>query len=326
MSTHSPHHAILASLLDKKQYEACKLAVEETITAEMARPEPGDRELAHLHIFLCRSLYGLHQYKSAGEKADIAVFLAQKLRDDMLLPEAQFRAGVCYGSQGDYPSAIERLTGCIAGGSPKYLAEALYTRAWCYKSMGAYSYAIPDYDAAIGLVEERDAAQTLTYRIGLAWVLILCQEFDRAEQVLSQLSSEPGAEADPELQLQIAHDRAHLDYMTKQGRAALAQALSALRKAGKDYAHVRAHIAVTLIGLAADKEASKDAFTLGVLAKRLAGEAHRSDLDREATRQMRILEHQTGTDCLVQALLEAGQVMPGVINRRRAQSQNWGSR
>jgi tetratricopeptide (TPR) repeat protein len=329
MGAHSPHHAILLSLLDKKQFEACRTTVEDMITDQLNEANPCDSELAQLHIIHCRSLYGLLQYQPAGEKADIAAFLARKLKDNELLGEALYRAGVCFGVHGDQHTAIQRFSGCIETGVTAFRGEAFYSRGYCYVNVGAYSSAVSDYEAALNWAAQHDSSQARKYRINLAWALLLDHRFDRAELVLCEASQEPGASEDRTLQLQISHDRAHMAYLLKQGRTAFHKAMVALRQSGREFPHIRAHIALTLMGLATDHEMPQEAFSLGVLAKRLAGQALRADLDDEASRKMQALELDAGTDCLVKSLCETGQVLRGALNRRKSQrgaTESGGSR
>lgn len=328
------HHAILTSLLKKKQFDACRVNVEEAISALMAPEledeEPSgsysdavqqlrerDRELAFLHIVWCRSIFGLYQFREAGEKADIAAFLARKLNDSELLGEALYRAGVCYSSHGDYPLAIQRLTECIDGGTDTFRGDAYYNRGFAHQSLAGYAQAIPDYEAAIEWTASRKPDLVADSRMNLAWVLILCHEFDRAEQVLKQLANEPGADADRTLQLQISHDRLHMSFFKGNHREAFKQAFSCMRQAGKDYPEIRAHVVLTFMGMAIGHGETQEAFTLGMFAKRLAGQAHRFDLDDEASRQMRDLECQEGTEFLVRSLQQLRQLLRGSPTRRK---------
>ena len=340
MKPRYPQHGILISLLQKKQFEACRVTVEETIENLLAAPDldevaseqpladavkwvrQRDHELVALHIILCLALFNLNLFREAGEKADIAGFLARKVKDDELLGEALYRAGVCYGSNEDYPTATQRLTDCITLGNEAFLGDALYNRGTVYKSIGAYQQAIPEYEAAIAWALNRKPELVKWGRINLAWVLILSQEFSRAEEVLERLSQDADAGTDRTLQLQIAHDHAHMAFLRGQGRESLQQAYVCMQRAGREYPHVRARVALTLMGLALDQGMPQEAFTLGIVSKRLAGQAHRFDLDEEASRNLRDLEYREGTEALIEPLQRLRQVLKGSVTRRKAVRAN----
>lgn len=330
-----PHHAVLTLLLQKRQYDACRLAAEEMIGALMAGQSDGDqaatessdgrsplkdrdRELACLHLIWCMALFSLNKYSDAAEKADLAAFLASLVKDEELRAEALFRAGVCYGAAADYQRATQRLTDCIADGTDTFRGDAFYNRGMVYQSMGAFQYAVPEYEAAIAWGSDRKPDLVRRSSINLAWVLILCREFSRAETLLEQLETAQGAVEDRTLQMQLNHDRLHMSYLQGNGLDAIKRAVAGLGEAGKEYTHVRAHIILTLIGLASEQHLTNEAFIFGILSKRLAGQAHRQDLDDEAGRQLRDLECADGTEYLSQTLHQLRQVLRGSTTRRRA--------
>lgn len=338
-----PRHEALYLLLKNKQYDACRATADEMIkdlmaafgtdlpahqsVAETVRElRDHDRELACLHTLLSRALFGMNQFREAAGKADIAAFLARKVQDPGLIAEALKFAGAYYSANGEYPLAINRLTECINGSHDDSKGDALYNRGFAHLSLAAYEYAVADFEAAVAWGTGRDPGLVRDSRINLAWVLILSREFDRAELVLAQLVNQPGADLDQTLQLQVAHDRLHMLYLQGQGREAVRQAQASLRQASSgNYIHVRAYVALTLMRLAIDQTMPAEAITFGVLAKRLAGQAHRFDLDEEASRHLWQLECQEGTDCLIQPLQQLRQVLKGAIARRKsAKAANFG--
>lgn len=341
MKAHYPQHAVLVSLLKKGQYEACRATTEEMIAELMETPEEGflpvedqsaqgmlkglrdrDRQLACLHIILCVAHFGLKRFREAAEKADIAAFLGRKVHDQDVVVEALYRSGVCYSSNGEYPPAAQRLTECLGAGLDRLRGDALYNRGFAYHVMGAYGYAVPDYEAAILWAADRDEDLVRRSRINLAWVLILSNEFARAEELLSALGTAKGADEDRWLQLHIEHDLSHIRHLQGNGREALKHVHRALRQAAKDYPHVRARVALTLMGVASQQGMLQEAFSLGVFAKRLAGHASRVDLDDEASRRMRELECQEGSEHLAQSLQQLGQLLPGSVARRKGPKYN----
>lgn len=283
----------------------------------MALPEPDDGELAQLHLILCLCLLGSHDCEAAGEKADVAQFLARKLKDGQLLEEALYRSGTSYGRAGQYRTAIRRFTDCVQCSTEFHRGDAFFGRGLCYDVLGAYSFAIRDYEEAIRLASASNPVLARKARLNLAWVFILRRDFPQAEGVLAQLASETEAAVEQSVQLQIAHDRVHMAHLKGEGRNAFAQALFILREAGDDYPHIRAHTAITLMALAGVSEAEQDAFTLGTLGKRLAALADRPDLDEDASREMQSLERRAGTDCLAQSLLKMRQVLPGALKAQK---------
>lgn len=314
-----PHHSVLNSLLDKQQFEACRTTVEDMITAQMDGAEPDDRELAHLHLFLCRALQGEHRHELASAKADIAAFLSRKLKDGDLTGEALFRAGFSYIQAGHYQTAVDRFTACLRHDDDVFKAKVLFNRGHAYARQGAHSFAQADFDDAIRLVHLSDPDLARTCRINLAWSLILLGELSRAEEELEQLSREQGSDTDTRLQLQIAHDQLHIAYLKGQGRDALLGAVSVLRQAGDRFPHVKARVGQTLLALSKDRALPEQGFTFGLLTKRLAGQAERLDIDAEASRAMQELEFSVGSDHLVQVLLRTGQLTHGALSVRRSQ-------
>lgn len=328
-----PHHAVLTSLLQKGQTDACEATVAEMVAHLMAdhhmdelpTDTPGagilkllrdrDRELACLHIIWCMALFSRGQFRAAAEKADLAAFLCQKVNDKQLFGEARYRAGVCYSSNGEYPVGIGRLTECIDSGVADFRGDALYNRGFAHQALAAYDHAIPDYQAAIEWGAERKPDLVRRSRINLAWVLILSREFACAERTLSELAL-AGSE-DRLINLHIAHDQAHIHLLKGQSITALREALAALNQSGQEYPHVRADIVLTLMAIATDQEMPQEAFTLGLLAKRLAGQARRFDLDERASRRMQELECQEGTEALVRSLQQLRQVLQGSKGRRK---------
>lgn len=288
---------------------------EELIAQQMAAPSPDDQELACLLIYLSRSLTGLHEYEAACEKADIAAFLAHKLKVEGLLEEALYRAGSSYVRAGEYRTAVKRFTTCTTGNANVFRVEVLYNRALAYTNLGSYAQATLDYEAALQAEAERRPQMSRLCRINLAWVLILQQEFERAEALLAEFAAQ---DSDQAVQLQIAHDRAHISFLKGDNLNAFCLALVALRQAGGDYPHIRAHIVLTLMALATSEDLPQQAFTLGVFAKRLAGVARRPDLDDEASWQMQELECQAGTEHLARSLQEVREILPGTLQRPKA--------
>lgn len=335
MTSSYPGHSVLKMLMKKEQFDACRLTAEEMIS-DLMNPtdlEPDamesqteavtllrgrDRELACLHLILCKALFCLNQFRSAAEKADIATFLARKVQDEELVTEALFRAGVCYCSNGEYSVALQRLTESVSTGAQCFKADAFYNRGFVHQTLSSYPSAIEDYEAALALTSDHELARDC--RINLAWVLILSREFPRAEQVLEELTSNPGSGLDERLQLQVAHDRLHMSYLKGEERDVLRRAYLCMQQAGLGYPHVRAYVVLTLMGLAADHKLPDQAFSLGILAKRLAGQAYRLDLDEEASRKMRELEYREGSDRLISALQRSRQVLRGAVIRRRTTS------
>lgn len=316
--THLPHHMAITALLEKGQFDACRLMAQEFIAQQLAIPQPDDLELAYLYLVLCRALLGVHEYELAAEKADVAVFLAMKSKDDVLLEEARYRAGTSYGRAADYRTAIRRFTDCLTHTGGKLQAEAYFGRGLAYDVLGAYSYASADYQSAIQLLSPDKTQLGRKARLNLAWVLILQRKFADAEALLAQLENAIGAEDDRLLQAQIAHDRIHMGHLKGENKNAFVQAVAVLGRLDQGYPHVRAHVAVTLLSMAADKNLAQHAFTFGVLAKRLAGSANRPDLDEEVSKAILQLQCQTGTDGLVQSLSGMRQVLPGALQGRRA--------
>lgn len=318
MTTPFPHHAALTALLTQGQFDACKIMAEALIAQQIALPQPDDQELARLHLILCRTLVGLEDYKSATAKADIAAFLARKLKDDALLEEALYRAGGCCIRSGDYRPAIHRLTESLDCGSAVFREETQYNRGLAYDSQGAYSYAVADYEAALRSAAGRKPHVARVCSINLAWVLIRLREFTRAEEILTMLSEEAGGhQQDEVLQLQVAHDRLHMAYLKGRHGEALTQALAALRRSGKNYPHIRAQILLTLVSLAVDGGLPQQAFTFGLLAKRLAAQARRPDIDEKVSRQLQAIEYQVGSEHLVESLHKLRQVPVGHSHARR---------
>lgn len=333
-------HETIELLLESNQFEACRVVVEtmtrqvmdacrsdENSTDQLAfadalkRWQQRDLELACLHIYHCKALVGLNRYEEAAQKADIAVFLAEKVKDQVLLEEALYRGGTALGRHGDFRGGIDRFTRSLASGAQTYRGEALYSRALCYYGQGAYSSAISDYEDALRALGNSPQLARMG-RLNLAWVLILAKEFSRAETLLADLAAESGAEADRTLQLQLAHDWTHLEYLRGEHGSAIKRAVAALREAGKEHTHIRAYIALTLMLMAADHDLPQSAFTLGLTTKRLAGKARRPDIDESASRRMRGLEYQNGSEPLTAALQKLRQVLPGALARRTATKSN----
>lgn len=336
MAPRFPQHVALELLYQQGQYEPCRMVAEKLIAELMAPPQVGslvgdvpsveqafkrwqerDLELSCLHINLSRALLGLHDHESAASKADMAALLANKAGDQEVAGEALHVAGVCYSQAGNYRLAVDRFTECLNHAAGLLRAKALYNRGHAYGRQGAYSFAAPDYAEALRLAAELDQNVARVCRINLAWTLTLLRDFQAAEELLTQLATSPGADSDRLLQVQLAHDRLHMAYLLGQGRDALRQALAALRGASKQYPHVRARIALTLMSVSTDNSLPEQACTLGVLAKRLAGQAKRPDIDEEAGRQLQTLEFQAGTECLMQSLQKAQQVAPGAVRSRQ---------
>ena len=332
-----PHHTVLVSLLQKGQAEACQATVQEMVAQLMSEQDPAslpagtsgadifkqikdrDRELACLHNIWCMALFTIHKFRDAAEKADLAAFLAQKVNDLALFAEARFRAGVCYSSNGEYPIAIGRLTECIESGVVDFKGDAYYNRGFANQALTDHPQAIQDYHAAIKLGTDRpDLVRRSS--INLAWVLILTRDFDQAERTLSDLTA-PTADPDHErlISLHVAHDQAHIRLLRGQSVEALRQAVAALNQSEREYPHIRADIILTLMALAQENDMPHEAFTLGLLAKRLAGQARRFDLDDRASRRMQDLECKEGTEALVKTLQSVRQVLQGSRGRRKAQ-------
>jgi len=315
----TPHHVILDSLLGKEQYEACRSTVEDMIKLQMEAAQPDDHELAHLHLFLCRALQGEHRHDQAGAKADIAEFLARKLKDWNLVREALYRAGFNYIQAGNYPTAVERFTASLDYGDDQFKAKALFNRGHAHERQLAFSFAAQDMEQAIQLVGDKEPSLLRDCRMNLAWHLILLGEFERAEKELNRLSAH-GPE-DRYTQLQMAHDRLHILHLKGEGREALLNAVTALRQAGTDYPDVKALVGLTLMSVSVEEGLVEQGFALGVLSKRLAGKANRLDLDQAASRKMQALEFSAGADCLAQSLLRSGQVAQGALSARRTQKR-----
>lgn len=311
-----PNHIAYTTLLEQKQFVACRIACRAWISQLTAVDQPNDHEISCLHLLIGRAFMAEQDYSTAAEEFDIAVYLARRVNDVALLEEALYRGGVAYSRARSYRTAVKRLTDAIECGGEKYRGEALYARAFTYETMGADEFAIPDYEAALlGAKDEPQLARRC--RINLAWALILQRNFKRAEEVLGQLTVGPDAADDAALQFQVAHDRLHISYLKGDGREALTKGLALLKDA-KDYPHVRAHVALTMMSYAGDRGQHGYAFILGVFAKRLGGQARRLDIDEEASRKMRQLEYQAGTECLIESLQQVRQVLPGSVTRRKA--------
>lgn len=324
-----PQHAALELLLEQEQFHACRLVAERMIEELMApstldhaaetfsRWQYRDLELARLHNTLSRCLLGLHNYEEAATAADAAALLARKTHDLSLYAEAVHIAGVCRSQAGNYRAAVESFSKCMDHATGVLYAKAVYNRGHAYERMCAYRYAAADYEAGAEAATDLDKDLRQVCRANLAWMLVLLKEFARAEDVMMALQVEADAAGDQQLQLQISHDRFHLAYLQGEGRRALQGALLALKACTGQFPQVRAQMALTLVGLAADTELPEQAFTVGLLAKRLAGRARRPDLDEAASRGLQALEIGAGTDCLAQALQRLQQVAPLGKNRRR---------
>lgn len=320
----SPHLLAMSALLDKGQFDACRMTAQQFIEHQMEADDPNDPELAHLHLILSRALLGQHEYALAAEKADVAVFLARKTKDDLLAKESLFYAGTSYGRSTDYTTAIRRFTDCLSISAISWQADAYFGRGLCYDVLGAHSYAAADYSSALQTVPIDNITLRQRILLNLAWVLIVQKDFSNADSTLSQMETENAGKKDLLLQAQIAHDRIHMAHLKGENHAAFLQAIAALSLMEQDYPHVRAHVAMTLMSMLGDTPFAQQAFTLGVLAKRLAGVAGRPDLDDDASRSLQMLQCRTGSDSLTDALAEMRQVLPGAIQRRKPRNQRSG--
>lgn len=328
-----PHHAALDLLLQQQQFDACRMVAEKMIEDLMAplTIEPGipaetliqqwqsrDLELAQLHLTLSRCLLGLSEYEIAATTADAAALLARKAADTDTHAEALHIAGACHGQAGNLSTAAQRFSECLQHASGGLRARALYNRGHVYERQGAYAYAVPDFESALELADGIDPKIARSTMINLAWDLIMLREFQRAEELLERLAAVPDADDDDLLRAQIAHDKLHMAYLQGHHREALRQMFLALRETGQEFPHVRARIAITALSMASDLGLQEEAFVIGILAKRLAGQAKRPDLDDEASRLLQTLEGEAGTDCLIESLQRARQLMPGAIKSRRS--------
>lgn len=313
-----PQHAALNMLLEQGQFEACRVVTEAMVEEVMTQGE--DLEVACLHLILSKCLFGLHEYEPAAIKANMAAVLARRAGDLGTYSEATHLAGACYGQAGNYPLAIRHFTQCLKHAEGPLHAKALYNRGHAYERLGAYAYAVPDYEQAqaLQLADGQDRHLTRSAKINLAWNLILLKEFARAEAVLEQLATEPGAGDDTLLQAQLAHDRLHMAHLQGQDKAAVTEALRALRSIGQEYPHVRAGIGLSLVAIAARKGLPVQAGIISILTKRLAGQAQRPEIDEEASRLLHELEVEAGTESLVLSLYKTGQLVPGSTGKRKA--------
>lgn len=330
-----PRHAALEMLLEQEQFEACRTVAERMIEELMLPPtveslpqsqsvatvlascQERDLELGYLHVLLSRCLHGLSDFEMAAIKADMAGLLARKANDLSLLAQATHLSGVCYSQAGNYRLAVQQLTRCLDHAEGLLRAKALYNRGHAYVRQGAHSFAVPDYEGALGLAIEFGPGLARNCRVNLAWTLILLKEFQRADAVLAEIAGEPGAESDRLVQVQMAHDRLHMAHLQGHDKDALRQVFEALRHCGQEYPHVRARIALTAMSIATSQGLPEQAVVLGVLSKRMAGKAKRPDLDDEASRRLQTLEVEAGTDCLAQSLQRMKQLMPGVTGPRK---------
>jgi len=327
-----PHHAALELLAEQKQFDACRMVAEKMIADQMAPPsvdqglpaeamlqrwQDRDLELAHLHLILSRCLFGLHEYQAAATNADMARLLARTAGEFSLYAEACHLAGACQGQAGNLNTAAERFTDCLQHATGLLRAKALYNRGHVYERQGAYGYAVPDYEEALQLAGGLDRRLERSAMTNLAWDLIMLKQFERAEELLERLETAPDAQADAVLRAQIAHDKLHIAHLQGQHRQAFQQIVQALRRTDQAFPHVRARVALTTMSLAADLGLHEEACVVGLVAKRLASQAQRPDLDDEASRLLHDLEAEAGTDCVVQSLQRARQLLPGVIKTGR---------
>lgn len=312
-------YELLLTLLETEQYAACRIAVEKLIDQELESEQPDDRTLAQQHLVLSRALRRLREGRRAAEAADTAAFLARKVKDRDLLAEALFRSGVGYGEAGDYSRAVERLTRALELGEHEFTGRGLYNRGLFSELMGAYSHAAQDYRAALKHARQGREPWLPACCLNLAWTLILAKELCEAEEVLSELELHLLATESRSSQLQVAHHRAHMRYLREQHADAIRDTVAVIAEAGVKYPAVRSAALLTMAQLAAEAGGLQEAYTFGVLSKRLAGKAQRPDLDGEASRQIRQLQLETGSDYMVEALLSLQQVLPGAALRGRGQ-------
>lgn len=311
------HHHVLLTLLEGKQFEACRMSCEALIEQELNKPDPSDAELARLYLILSRAWVGLEQYRKAAESADYAWCLARKTRNNLLIAEARYRAGAAYGLSKEYITAVERFTDALKCGETVFTGTVLYNRGFAYRNMGAYLLAVPDFEAAHQWAIAHGAAWRENCWINLVWVLILSREFERAEQLLTEF--EQARQPERLLQLQAEHDRVHLSFLQGRHKEAVERAISALRHCGTEYPHIRAYTAISLLELAAEIELSDAGFAMGIFSKRLAARARRPDLDDEASAHLLDLECKKGPEGFTAALMRIGEIRPGAVPRTGAQ-------
>lgn len=320
---HSSHHAVLLSLLKKSEFAACRAAVEDLISEQMDSQQPDDLELAHLHVILCRALFGLHDCLAAGDAADLATFLGRKVKAHDVMGEALYRAGICYAAGGEFRTAVARFTAYLDheqyySTATTFKGDVLYGRGYAYDGMRAYSYSVQDYESALKwMLDKGDTTKVQRCRQNLAWALILRQELVRAEQVLTELEEDAVTTGDELTTHHVAHDRTHMRYLEKDYVGAITEAVNLLDQAGNQFPQVRCHVALTLIAVAQAVKRPQEAAVLAVIAERLAGQAHRPDLEAEANELLQTIEGHAGTECLAQALFDTRQWLPGSVGRRR---------
>lgn len=319
-----PQHATLQLLLDQKQFHACRLVVEKLIDDLMdvsqayERPEPlpftrcqeRDVELALLYLMLSKCQYGMHEWELAATHAEASSLLARKAGDLRLHAEALHTAGVCHIQAGNYPRAVQVLTQALDHAQALLRVKGFFNRGHAYERMCAFQAAASDYDAGLRLADGTDENMARLCRINLAWVLILTENFSRAEAVLVELEAAPGESTSELVRAHVSHDRLHMAYLRREHKLALSKAIETMQQLPDQHPHVKAQIAMTIMDMMADHALPEQAITIGLLVKRLAALARRPDLDEAASRRLQSLESTAGTPCLVQSLQRLRQVAP----------------
>lgn len=236
------------------------------------------------------------------------------------LGEALLTLGVAFGMQRNHEMASERLAEYLRYLDQYTTARALHQRVLANLGISFRWLRLPrkaaeSFWAALEAMQDNLSSDAEKVRRSLVWELMNIGEIAKVPALLEASSQYLQANPDDrEAALAYELDLGRYYLMTDQQSLGGRKCTAVLQQATA-FPHIQAAAALTLMHVARERQLSRAALTMAVVAKVYAGQSGREDLDEEATYWLKELDALEDHSLMPQLMVDMGQIRAQVATK-----------